>query len=117
MTPAPVATTLTPRPTLVVTATPRPAPTGRPRVTQVTAVGDTITVTFSRAMLQIGEGSGVEMTGNYLLDGRALPVPTNIGCLTRECLIVGIEFPTARSSQEPCTRSASRTWYRRTDRR
>jgi len=93
MTPAPVATTLTPRPTLVVTATPRPAPTGRPRVTQVTAVGDTITVTFSRAMLQIGEGSGVEMTGNYLLDGRALPLPTNIGCLTRECLVVGIELP------------------------
>src|SRR2546425_7975785 len=91
--PAPVATTLTPRPTLVVTATPTPAPTGRPRVTRVTGVGDTITVTFSRAMLQIGEGSGFEMAGNYLLDGRALPLATNLGCLTRECLIVGIELP------------------------
>src|SRR5439155_27080725 len=93
LTPAPVATTLTLRPTLVVTATPRPAPTGRPRVTRVTAVADTITVTFSRAMLKIGEGSGVEMTGNYLLDGRALPPATNFGCLTRECLLLGIELP------------------------
>src|SRR5439155_24492326 len=77
MTPAPVATTLTPRPTLVVTATPRPAPTGRPRVTQGTAGGGAITVTLSRALLQIGEGSGVQTPGHHLPDGRALPAATN----------------------------------------
>ncbi len=80
-------------PTVAPTPTRTTAPSGRPRVTSVIAVGDTITVTFSRAMLQIGEGSGVEMSGNYLLDGHALPVTTNLGCQTRECLTLGIELP------------------------
>ena len=106
-TPAPTiaAATASPPPTLAPTLAPPPSPTaaptatgttdpaGRPRVTSVTAVGDTIAVTFSRAMLQIGEGSGVEMSGNYLLDGRALPAATNLACQTRECLTVGIELP------------------------
>jgi hypothetical protein len=62
-------------------------------VSSVVAVGDSITVTFSRPMLQIGEGSGVEMSGNYQLDGRALPSAAKIACQTRECIVVGIELP------------------------
>jgi hypothetical protein len=93
--PPTLAASVAPAPALTVAPTPTPttAQTGCPRVTSVTAVGDTITVTYSRAMLQIGEGSGVEMSGNYLLDGRALPSATNLGCQTRECLTLGIELP------------------------
>jgi len=53
--------------------TPAPLASGPPRVSSVVAVGDSLTVTFNRPMLQIGEGSGVEMSGNYQLDSRALP--------------------------------------------
>lgn len=74
----------------VASATPTAAPSGRPRVTSVVAVGDTITVTFDRPMLQIGEGSGVEMSGNYQLDSRALPPGAKIACQTRDCFNVGI---------------------------
>ena len=74
-------------------ATPTAVPSGRPRVASVDAAGDAITVTFSRPMLQIGEGSGVEMIGNYQLDGRTLPAATKIACTTRECVVVGIELP------------------------
>jgi hypothetical protein len=74
-------------------ATPTAVSSGRPRVASVDAAGDAITVTFSRPMLQIGEGSGVQMIGNYQLDGRALPAATKIACRTRECVVVEIELP------------------------
>ena len=44
-------------------------------------------------MLQIGEGSGVEMSGNYQLDSRALPQGAKVACRTRDCLDVGIALP------------------------
>ncbi len=44
-------------------------------------------------MLQIGEGSGVEMIGNYQLDSRALPPGAKIACHTRDCYDVGIALP------------------------
>ena len=62
-------------------------------MTSVVAVGDSITVTFSRPMLQIGEGSGVEMSGNFELDSRALPQGAKIACHTRDCFDVGIALP------------------------
>jgi hypothetical protein len=62
-------------------------------VSSVVAVGDSITVTFSRPMLQIGEGSGVEMSGNYQLDSGALPQGVKIACHTRDCFDVGIALP------------------------
>jgi hypothetical protein len=78
-------------------ATPSPTPTpqlsGPPRVSSVVAVADAITVTFSRPMLQIGEGSGVEMSGNYQLDSRALPQGAKVTCHTRDCFDVGIALP------------------------
>ncbi len=62
-------------------------------MSSVVAVGDSITVTFSRPMLQMGEASGVEMSGNYRLDARALPPGARITCHTRDCLDVGISLP------------------------
>jgi hypothetical protein len=76
-----------------VSATPTGPPSGPPRVISVQAVGDSITVTFSRPMLQIGEGSGVEMSGNYQLDSRGLPQAAKIACHTRDCFDVGIALP------------------------
>lgn len=76
----------------VTSATPTAA-SGRPRVTSVVATGDVITVTFDRRMLQIGEGSGVEMRGNYELDSRAVPQAAKIACHTRDCVDVGITLP------------------------
>ena len=74
-------------------ATPTAAQSGPPRVASVIAVGDSITITFSRPMLQLGEASGVEMRGNYQLDARALPSATKISCQTGECIVVGITLP------------------------
>jgi hypothetical protein len=74
-------------------ATPTPQLSGPPRVSAVVAAGDTITVSFSRAMLQMGEASGVEMRGNYQLDARALPPGAQITCHTRDCFDVGIALP------------------------
>jgi hypothetical protein len=76
-----------------IIATPTDGPSARPRVASVVAVGDAITVTFSRPMLQVGEGSGVEMVGNYQLDGQALPSATKIACRTPDCVVVPIELP------------------------
>ena len=59
----------------------------------VTAAGDSITVSFTRPMLQMGEASGVEMSGNYQLDARALPPGAKITCHTRDCFEVGIALP------------------------
>ncbi len=44
-------------------------------------------------MLQMGEASGVEMRGNYQLDGRALASATKLACRTQECLVVAIDLP------------------------
>ena len=76
-----------------VSATPTVPPSGPPRVISVLAVGDSITVSFSRPMLQMGEASGVEMRGNYQLDARALPPGAKISCHTRDCFDVGIALP------------------------
>ena len=76
-----------------ISPTPTPLASGPPRVSSVVAVGDSITVTFSRPMLQIGEGSGVEMSGNYQLDSRPLPQEAKIACHTRDCFDVGIALP------------------------
>jgi hypothetical protein len=62
-------------------------------VNSVVAVSDSMTVTFSRPMLQMGEASGVEMRGNYQLDGRALASATRLACQTSECIVVAIELP------------------------
>jgi hypothetical protein len=82
---------------LACSATPSPTPTpqlsGPPRVSSVLAAGDSITVSFSRPMLQMGEASGVEMRGNYQLDARALPPGAKITCHTRDCFDVGIVLP------------------------
>jgi hypothetical protein len=59
----------------------------------VIADGDSITVNFSRPMLQMGEASGVEMRGNYQLDARALPAGAKITCHTSDCVDVGIALP------------------------
>jgi hypothetical protein len=75
------------------TATPTAPPSGPPRVSSVVAVVDSITVSFSRPMLQMGEASGVEMSGNYQLDSRALPPGSKLTCHTRDCLDVGIALP------------------------
>jgi hypothetical protein len=76
-----------------VTATRTAPPSGPPRVDSVIAAGDSITVSFSRPMLQMGEASGVEMGGNYQLDARALPPGAKITCHTRDCFEVGIALP------------------------
>ena len=76
-----------------VSPTPTPPPSGPPRVGSVIAVGDSITINFTRPMLQIGEGSGVEMIGNYQLDARALPAGAKIACHTRDCYDVAIVLP------------------------
>jgi hypothetical protein len=76
-----------------VSPIPTPPPSGPPRVGSVIAAGDSITVNFSRPMLQIGEGSGVEMSGNYQLDARPLPPGAKITCHTRDCFDVGIALP------------------------
>ena len=54
-------------------------------MSSVVAVGDSLTVTFNRPMLQIGEGSGVEMSGNYQLDSRALPRGAKIASGSTPC--------------------------------
>ena len=76
-----------------VSPTPTVPPSGPTRVSSVISVVDSITVTFSRPMLQIGEGSGVEMPGSYQLDSRALPAGAKITCHTRDCFDVGIALP------------------------
>lgn len=73
--------------------TPTAPASGPPRVSAVTAAGDSITVSFTRPMLQMGEASGVEMSGNYQLDARALPPGAKITCHTRDCFEVGIALP------------------------
>jgi hypothetical protein len=57
---------------------------GPPIVLRAVASGDSISVTFSEPMLQIGEGSGVTMFGNYRLDGNPAPI-TNITCTDGGC--------------------------------
>lgn len=76
-----------------VTSATTATPGGRPRVTSIVAVGDAITVTFDRPMLKIGEGSGVEMSGNYQLDSWVLPPAAKIACHTPDCYDVGITLP------------------------
>jgi hypothetical protein len=62
---------------------------GRPRVAAASSSGDRITVSFSEPMLEIGEGSGVVMAGNYRLDGAAF-AKTSITCADRGCRTVVI---------------------------
>jgi hypothetical protein len=57
---------------------------GPPVATRADAFGDNIYVTFTEPMLQIGEGSGVTMAGNYQLDGAAAPI-TQISCNDAGC--------------------------------
>ncbi|HUQ40983.1 MAG TPA: hypothetical protein VM052_00630 [Candidatus Limnocylindrales bacterium] len=62
---------------------------GRPVVSGVSASGDVLTVSFSEPMLQIGEGGGVTMSTNYLLNRQAIPA-TSIVCLDAGCRSVRI---------------------------
>lgn len=62
---------------------------GRPRVAAVSSSGDRITVSFSEPMLEIGEGSGVVLSGNYRLDGAAF-AKTSVTCADRGCRTVVI---------------------------
>jgi hypothetical protein len=57
---------------------------GRPQALSAQSSGDFITVTFSEPMLEIGEGGGVRMFGNYQLDGAAVPA-TAITCNDAGC--------------------------------
>ncbi len=57
---------------------------GPPSVLGADASGDSILVTFSEPMLQIGEGSGVTMAGNYRLDGVPAPI-AQITCNDAGC--------------------------------
>lgn len=57
---------------------------GPPVVTGADAFGDNIYVTFTEPMLQIGEGGGVTMAGNYRLDGAPAPI-TQITCNDAGC--------------------------------
>ncbi len=62
---------------------------GRPRVAGASSSGDRITVSFSEPMLEIGEGSGVVMPGNYRLSGAAF-AKSSITCADRGCRTVVI---------------------------
>jgi hypothetical protein len=62
---------------------------GRPRVAAVSSSGDRITISFSEPMLEIGEGSGVVMAGNYRLGGAAFS-KNSITCSDRGCRTVVI---------------------------
>jgi len=57
---------------------------GPPVATGADAFGDSIYVTFTEPMLQIGEGSGVTMAGNYQLNGVPAPI-TQITCNDAGC--------------------------------
>ena len=59
----------------------------RPQVTSVEGAADVIEVRFSEPMLQIGEGSGVAMLGNYRLDG-ATPAAAIVACADAGCRAV-----------------------------
>ena len=61
----------------------------RPQVTSVQGAADVIEVRFSEPMLQIGEGSGVTMLGNYRLDG-ATPAAAIVACTDAGCRAVRI---------------------------
>jgi hypothetical protein len=62
---------------------------GRPRVAAVSSSGDRITVSFSEPMLEIGEGSGVVIAGNYRLNGTAF-AKSSVTCADRGCRSVVI---------------------------
>ncbi len=66
---------------------------GPPRLARVDAIGDNIYVRYSEPMLQIGEGSGVTMTGNYVLDDRPLPSGSSILCIAAGCGWVRVYVP------------------------
>jgi hypothetical protein len=57
---------------------------GRPQVLGAQSSGDFITVTFSEPMMEVGEGGGVRMLGNYQLNGAAIPA-TGITCNDAGC--------------------------------
>ena len=61
----------------------------RPQVTSVASATDIIEVRFSEPMLQIGEGSGVSMLGNYRLDGTTLTAAI-VACVDAGCRAVRI---------------------------
>ncbi len=65
---------------------------GRPFALGADGIGDSIFVTFTEPMLQIGEGSGVTMSGNYRLDGNAL-ASAQITCNDAGCRTIRIALP------------------------
>ena len=64
---------------------------GPPAALGADAIGDTIVVTFTEPMLQIGEGSGVTMAGNYRLDGAPAPI-AQITCTDAGCRVVRLSL-------------------------
>jgi hypothetical protein len=66
---------------------------GRPYVLAAESTGGTITVSFSEPMLELGEGGGVTMPGNYRLDGGPVP-STGITCNDAGCRSVRIALRT-----------------------
>lgn len=62
---------------------------GRPQALRAEASGGELVITFSEPMLEIGEGSGVVMAGNYRLDGNAAPIVA-ITCADAGCRVVRI---------------------------
>jgi hypothetical protein len=63
---------------------------GRPEVLAVQSSGEVITVTFSEPMMELGEGGGVRLPGNYQLDGTVLSTTTTITCNDAGCRSVRI---------------------------
>lgn len=67
---------------------------GPPAVVAVDAVADAVVVSYSEPMLEIGEGSGVIMIGNYRIDGAAIAAKA-VACVDRGCRAVRITLATA----------------------
>src|SRR2546428_621728 len=74
-------------------ATVKIADEGAPRLARVDGIGDNLYLRFSEPMLQIGEGSGVTMTGNYHLEGNPLPSASSIVCIAAGCSWLRIYLP------------------------
>lgn len=82
--------TVDPSPTVVVVWILDHAP---PHVVSVHGIGQSIYVTFNEPMLEIGEGGGVTLLGNYKLEGRPLPPGSRAVCLSAGCGWVRVYLP------------------------
>lgn len=56
----------------------------RPQVAGVSSSGTRITIAFSEPMMELGEGGGVTLMGNYRIDGSA-PAASDLACADAGC--------------------------------